>query len=268
MAEARALTPHDPVFLPLFGGLIALAWILLAAWGLSPWAPYLDHDWTRLGLLASLCRADTAGPLLAGLAIGALAWLLMSAAMMLPSTLTLIAAFRGLAARQSQGGRLLALLLAGYLLAWLGFGLVAHGLGLALAAVAARSSWLVLNGWAIAAAILLLSGLFQFSPLKSHCLNGCHSPVKFILDHWTGRRPGRESFEIGVFHGLYCIGCCWALMLIMFAVGTANLAWMLLLAAVMAVEKNSPWGRRLSRPLGLVLIAGAAALAAGELLRL
>ena len=74
MAEARALTPHDPVFLPLFGGLIALAWILLAAWGLSPWAPYLDHDWTRLGLLASLCRADTAGPLLAGLAIGALAW--------------------------------------------------------------------------------------------------------------------------------------------------------------------------------------------------
>ena len=60
MAEARALTPHDPVFLPLFGGLIALAWILLAAWGLSPWAPYLDHDWTRLGLLASLCRADTA----------------------------------------------------------------------------------------------------------------------------------------------------------------------------------------------------------------
>jgi Predicted metal-binding integral membrane protein (DUF2182). len=98
--EARALTPHDPVFLPLFGGLVALAWILLAAWGLSPWAPYLDHDWTRLGLLASLCRADTAGPLLAGLAIGAFAWLLMSAAMMLPSTLTLIAAFRGLAARQ------------------------------------------------------------------------------------------------------------------------------------------------------------------------
>jgi predicted metal-binding membrane protein len=160
------------------------------------------------------------------------------------------------------------LLLAGYLLAWLGFGLLAHGLGLALAALAARSSWLVLNGWAIAAAILLLSGLFQFSRLKSHCLNVCHSPVKFILDHWTGRRPQRESLGIGVFHGLYCIGCCWALMLIMFVVGTANLAWMLLLAAVMAVEKNSPWGRRLSRPLGAVLIAGAAALAAGGLLGL
>ena len=99
------------------------------------------------------------------------------------------------------------------------------------------------------AAILLLSGLFQFSQLKSHCLGGCHSPVKFILDHWTGRRPGRESFRIGVSHGLYCIGCCWALMLIMFAVGTANLAWMLLLTSVMAVEKNSPWGRRLSAPL-------------------
>jgi predicted metal-binding membrane protein len=267
MAEARTFTPHDPVFLPLFGGLVALAWILLAAWGLSPWAPYLDHDWTRLGLLASLCRAETAGPLLAGLAIGTLAWLLMSAAMMLPSTLTLIAAFRGLAARQQHAGRLLALLLAGYLLAWLGFGLLAHGLGLALGALAALSSWLVFNGWAIAAAILLLSGLFQFSALKSHCLNGCHSPVKFILDHWTGRRPGRESFGIGVLHGFYCICCCWALMLIIFAVGTANLAWMLLLAAVMAVEKNSRWGRRLSRPLGAVLIVAAAALAAGELLR-
>src|SRR4051812_17774773 len=163
MAWARALTPHDPVFLPLFGGLVALAWILLAAWGLSPWAPYLDHDWTRLGLLASLCRADTAGPLLASLAIGAVAWLLMSAAMMLPSTLTLIAAFRGLAARQKRGGRLLALLVGGYLLPGLGFGLLAHGLGLALAVAAAPSSWLVRNGWAIAAAILLLSGLFHFS---------------------------------------------------------------------------------------------------------
>ena len=268
MAQARALTPHDPVFLPLFAGLIALAWILLAAWGLSPWAPYLDHDWTRLGLIASLCRADTAGPLLAGLAIGAFAWLLMSAAMMLPSTLTLIAAFRGLAARQKRGGRLLALLLGGYLLAWLGFGLLAHGLGLALAAVAASSDWLLLNGWAIAAAILLLSGLFQFSALKSHCLNGCHSPVKFILDHWTGRRPGRESLGLGLRHGLYCIGCCWALMLIMFAVGTANLAWMLLLAAVMAVEKNSAWGRRLSRPLGTVLILAAAVLTTAALLGL
>ena len=187
---------------------------------------------------------------------------------MLPSTLTLIAAFRGLAARQKRGGRLLALLLGGYLLAWLGFGLLAHGLGLALAAVAASSDWLLLNGWAIAAAILLLSGLFQFSALKSHCLNGCHSPVTFILDHWTGRRPARESFTLGVLHGLYCIGCCWALMLIMFAVGTANLAWMLLLAAVMAVEKNSAWGRRLSRPLGTVLILAAAVLTTAALLGL
>jgi len=268
MIRAPSLTPHDPVFLPLFGGLILLAWGLLAAWGLSPWAGYLDHDWTRLGLLAGLCRLTPKVGLPGDLAIGALAWLLMATAMMLPSTLTLLAAFRGLVARRPQGAALIAWLLAGYLAVWLAFGLLAHGLGLGLAGLAAGSSWLALNGWAVAAAILLLSGLFQFSALKAYCLHGCRSPVTFILGRWTGKRPVRESFRLGIDHGLYCLGCCWALMLIMFAVGTANLAWMLLLAAAMALEKNSRWGRRLSRPLGALLVTGAAALAAGELLPL
>jgi len=263
--RARALTPYDAVFLPLFGGLIALAWLVLAAWGISPWAAYLDHDWTKLGLLAQLCRPGSASGLLLGTALGAFAWLLMSTAMMLPSTLGLLAAFRGLARRRADGARLTALLLAGYMAAWLAFGLLAHGLGLALGVLAVPPSWLALNGWAIGAAILLAGGLFQFSSLKFRCLDGCRSPLRFILAQWTGRRPARESFAIGLGHGAYCVGCCWALMLVMFAVGTANLGWMLLLAAAMALEKNSPWGRRLSRPLGLALIAGAAGFAAGGL---
>jgi predicted metal-binding membrane protein len=266
MIRARPLTPHDPVFLPLFGGLILLAWGLLAAWGLSPWAGYLDHDWTRLGLLASLCRLHSGAGLPTDLALGALAWLLMSAAMMLPTTLPLIASFRGLGACQRRAGRLLVLLVAGYLAVWFVIGLVIHGAGMGLADAAAASPWLTVNGWAVAAAILLLSGLFQFSALKAHCLHACRSPVTFILARWSGRRPARESFAIGIAHGLYCVGCCWALMLIMFAVDMANLVWMLLLAAVMALEKNSPWGRRLSRPLGALLIVAAAGLAAGALL--
>jgi predicted metal-binding membrane protein len=263
-----SLTPHDPVFLPLFGGMILLAWGLLAAWGLSPWAGSLDHDWTRLGLLAALCRLNPAAGVLPDLALGALAWLLMMTAMMLPTALPLVASFRGLAARQSHGGRLLALLVAGYLAVWSAFGLLVHGLGMILAGLAADSAWLTFNGWAVAASILLASGLFQFSALKAHCLHACHSPVTFILERWTGRHPARESFLLGIRHGLYCLGCCWALMLIMFAVGTANLAWMLLLAAVMALEKNSPWGRRMSRPLGALLIILAALLTGEGLLSL
>ena len=266
MIRAPSLTPHDTVFLPLFGGMILLAWALLAAWGLSPWAGSLDHDWTRLALLAELCRTNPAAGVLPDLALGALAWLLMSTAMMLPTALPLVASFCGLAARQPQGGRLLALLIGGYLAVWFAFGLLVHGLGMILAGLAADSAWLTFNGWAVSAAILLASGLFQFSPLKAHCLHVCHSPVTFILDRWSPRQPRRSSLRIGVVHGLYCLGCCWALMLIMFAVGTANLAWMLLLAAVMALEKNSSWGRRMSRPLGGLLIILAVALAGGGLL--
>jgi len=265
IARPQSLTPYDPVFLPLFLGLIGLAWLLLAAWGLSPWAGYLVHDWTRLGLLASLCRIDPALGPVAGVAVGALGWLLMSTAMMLPSTLALLAAFRGLAARQPRGGRLVAIVVAGYLSVWLLFGLIAHAMGLGLAALAGRSFWLAVNGWAIAAGALLVSGLFQFSALKFRCLDGCRSAVAFILDRWSGRRPARDSLRIGLAHGAYCVGCCWALMLIMFVLGTANLGWMLLLAAVMALEKNSPWGRRLSRPVGALLIVAAVALAGGGL---
>jgi predicted metal-binding membrane protein len=263
--ETWKLTPYDAAFLPLFVGLIALAWILLAAGVLSPWRGYLVHDWTRLGALATLCRVDPALGPWAGAAIAAFGWVLMSAAMMLPSTLTLLASFGGLAARYDRGHRLVFLLIVGYLFAWLVFGLLAHGIGLALATLAGGSPWLAVNGWAIAAAILLASGLFQFSALKFHCLDACRSPVSFILERWSGRHPARDSLWIGLAQGTCCVGCCWALMLVMFALGTGNLAWMLALAAVMGLEKNSPWGRRLSRPLGALLIAGSLALAGAGL---
>ena len=77
---------------------------------------------------------------------------------------------------------------------------------------------------------------------------------------WRGGRGERDAFRLGVRHGLFCLGCCWSLMLLMFAVGVGNLAWMLALAAVMAVEKNASWGRRLSVPLGIVLVCTGAAL--------
>jgi predicted metal-binding membrane protein len=74
------------------------------------------------------------------------------------------------------------------------------------------------------------------------------------MEHWRGRRDQGQSFLLGVHHGLFCIGCCWALMLLMFGVGAGSFGWMLVLGAIMAVEKNMPWGRRLSMPLGLLLL--------------
>ena len=88
----------------------------------------------------------------------------------------------------------------------------------------------------------------------------CHTPFAFVAARWHGRAPLREAFRLGLDHGAFCIGCCWALMLLMFVVGTGSLGWMLLLAAVMAGEKNLSWGRRLRTPLGIGLIAWALAL--------
>ncbi len=104
------------------------------------------------------------------------------------------------------------------------------------------------------AGLFMLAGAFQFSALKYACLDKCRSPLGFLLSHWHGKSEVAEALNIGWRHGVFCVGCCWALMLLMFAVGTASLAWMLMLAVIMAVEKNVSWGRRLGRPLGVVLL--------------
>jgi hypothetical protein len=91
----------------------------------------------------------------------------------------------------------------------------------------------------------------------ARCLEECRSPLGFVLQRWQGLRPAREAVALGVAHGLFCVGCCWSLMLVMFGLGLGSLAWMLAFGTVMAVEKNLPRGRRLGRPLGLALLAGA-----------
>jgi predicted metal-binding membrane protein len=115
-------------------------------------------------------------------------------------------------------------------------------------------AWLTFNGWLVGAATLALAGLFQFSALKYRCLMECRMPFAFVARHWRGENAAREALLLGAHHGLYCVGCCWALMLVMLVVGLGSVGWMLLLGALMAAEKNLPWGRRLSAPLGLVLL--------------
>jgi predicted metal-binding membrane protein len=252
---------NRPYFAPLLVSLIAVAWIALWAWGESPFGRFLDHgefarvdaglNWPTLGLMAVF--------------IGG--WTLMIFAMMLPTSLPLFTLFRRLVSRREDGLLLVTLLIAGYLAVWSAFGALAHGGDAVLHSGVAQWHWLEDRTWAIAGAVLLLAGVYQFTPLKYICLDKCRSPISFITEHWHGSGERRHSFLLGVHHGLFCLGCCWSLMLLMLVVGIGSIGWMLLLGAVMAIEKNMPWGRRLSAPLGVALIAagfGVLAFAAPE----
>ena len=144
--------------------------------------------------------------------------------------------------------------------------LAAHGLDLSLHLVVRRAAWLTSHAWLVGAAVLLIAGAFQFTDLKYRCLERCRTPLGFIVKHWHGVRPRYEAFRLGLDHGVFCVGCCWAIMLLMFVVGTGNVGWMLVLGAVMALEKNAPWGRKLSEPLGAALIGWAGVIVARNLI--
>jgi predicted metal-binding membrane protein len=246
---------------PLLALLVAAAWAVLWFWSASPYGRYLDHGgWGDLAAFAALCRAVPKGEVVVPALLHAAAWVLMVAAMMLPTTAPLLAMFRRLTRARPDSSRLLGLVLLGFLAAWLAFGVAAHLADALLRWAATRYDWFVVNGWIVGAVVIAGAGLFQWSALKYRCLEACRTPFGFVSARWHGRSPGREAFRIGVDHGVFCVGCCWALMLVMFVVGMGSLGWMLALAAVMAAEKNLPFGRYLRTPVGLGLLAGAAAI--------
>lgn len=254
---------HRRWFFLVMTGLLLFAWAALWLWSASPYGRYLDHgDWTKIGIAGALCSALPAGETLLPAMLYVGGWLLMVMAMMLPTTLPLLNVYGRITQRRGDRWLLLGLVVAGYLSAWMGFAIVAHGADAALRGLVTASPWLTFNGWAIGALVVALAGAFQFSPLKYRCLEKCRMTLSFVTEHWRGRQERLQAFRMGWRHGLFCVGCCWALMLLMFVVGTGSVGWMLLLGAVMAAEKNLPWGRRLSAPLGMALLAGGAGIAA------
>lgn len=257
--KAQAARRH--LFPALLAAMVVLAWISLWAWSRSPWGGYLQHDdWTASGPAAALCRALPGGAVLVPAALYAGAWVVMTAAMMLPTTLPLLDVFARLTVARADRTRLLALVVLGYMAVWGGFGLLAHSVHAGVLWLAGRYPALGWDGWTFGAAVIALAGAFQFSELKRRCLDKCRAPLGFVIEHWRGRAHGRRAFALGAHHGLFCVGCCWALMLLMFAFAAGSVGWMLLLAAVMAVEKNLRWGRHLGAPLGAALLAWAGVL--------
>lgn len=245
-AERHALhgaSRHGRLLLAALGGLVVAAWVGLWLWSTSPAGRYLDHR----DLEADGLTALTAGLFVVG-------WLLMTIAMMLPTSLPLVATFRAIVGRRPRPGRLTGLVVAGYLATWTAVGLGLFVLDAGIHALVDAVPSLATHPNLVVAVTLLAAGAYQFSPLKYRCLDACRSPLLFVMSHWRGLRPVPESLEIGVRHAAYCIGCCWSLMLVLFALGMGNLAWMLGVGAVMAIEKNVPGGRRLGRPIGVVLL--------------
>jgi predicted metal-binding membrane protein len=183
-------------------------------------------------------------------------WTIMTIAMMLPTSVPLVTTFHTIAGTRRDRPLLIALVVLGYLSIWSAVGLVFYIGGVLFQRTAASSTYLGAHTWLPDGAILLVAGFYQFTPLKYRCLDKCRSPLSFVLGHWQGQHDRRNALRLGAHHGLFCVGCCWALMLLMFVVGVGSVAWMLLLGAIMAVEKNVAWGRRISAPLGVLLVAG------------
>jgi predicted metal-binding membrane protein len=165
------------------------------------------------------------------------AWTVMMAAMMLPSTSPLVLLY----ARQSTAASS-ALLTAGYVAVWAGVGLAAYGVDMRLPDPSNR----------IVGAVLIGAGLYQLTPLKAACLKGCRNPADFLVTHW--RRGGVGALRLGVEHGAFCVGCCWALMGVLIVAGSMSLAWVVAIALVVAGEKLLPAGQLLGRLGGVVLL--------------
>ena len=204
-------------------------------------------------------RGMDAGP---GTDLGGLGWYVgiwttMMAAMMLPSALPMVVLFSRVSRERARRGfaELVPswLLVAGYLAVWTAYGLVAYGIYRAV--IAAGTEWLAWDraGPYVAGAALAAAGLYELTPLKDVCLRHCRSPLHFLLHDWRKGRLG--AFRMGAEHGAFCVGCCWGLMLALFALGVMSLFWMAVVAAVILAEKLAPAGDRLTRLFAVALVA-------------
>jgi predicted metal-binding membrane protein len=228
---------------PAVLGAIVVAWALALAAQAAGRGRLLGHD--------ELIHSGL--PLWAALGLHLLAWQVMIVAMMLPSSLPLVRLFATVSSNHRRAGVAMSAFLTGYAVVWSVFGALAF-LGDALTHDTVDATpWLAAHPAVIGGGVLALAGAFQFSSLKDRCLKECRHPAGFLLPRY--QRGTMAAFRLGRQHGLFCLGCCWAIMLVGFAAGVANLWWMAALTALMVFEKTGREGQRGVRPIGLGLIA-------------
>jgi len=228
-------------------------------------------DWAELDdlgreLIRSICGpiqglAAGQGWTLADAALVFAMWTAMTLAMMVPTAAPMITAYAEIGQTARRKGITIvptAVLIAGYLAAWLVFCVLATLAQWGLSQASLMTPGLVLGSTVLAGGLLIMAGLYQFSSLKVMCLTKCRTPLPFFMANWSDRVTG--VFRMGAYQGVVCVMCCWALMLVMFAVGLMNVIWMAVLAVIMAMEKILPNPKLLVRGTGAALILAGTAL--------
>jgi len=241
LEHERVVTATLIVVIPL----VCWTWIALMA---------QDMYGTMLGPSAWMMTAEWDVPHL--LLLWAM-WAVMMTAMMLPSASPLVLLYAG--ALRTRGdarvGRKTYAMAAGYVLVWVLFSVAATVLQRVLSSVLVLTPMMEPSTPEAAAVLLAIAGLYQLTPLKGACLRVCRSPLSYLLQHWA---PGTfAAFRLGAQHGAYCLGCCWALMLLLFAGGVMNLVVIVALTLWVLAEKFAPFGEQTAKVSGVALLAGA-----------
>ncbi len=190
-------------------------------------------------------------------------WAVMMVAMMVPSAAPMVLAFLSLNQRRRAASRAfvpVGIFLAGYLAVWAAYSAVATLAQWRLHAAALLSPQMAATSPLLSGGLLIVAGVFQWTPLKRACLKGCRSPLTFLMSEW--REGAGGAFVMGLRHGAYCIGCCWVLMALLFVAGVMNLLWVAVIALFVMVEKLLAKGDLVGRACGIVMvIAGVAVIA-------
>jgi predicted metal-binding membrane protein len=244
------------VALGLFGG-TAIAWKCM-----------FDMAGGGLGLNLGVCCVSwpfmNAGNVL-NLVLIFIMWTVMMVAMMLPSESAIILMFANMNRERHKQQPFISTgaFLLGYLVAWMAFSAFATLAQWGLHTATSFSHMMAINNRILGGALLFAAGAFQFTPLKYACLTRCRSPLSFLMNEW--RKGTRGALIMGFRRGIYCVGCCWLLMSLMFVVGVMNLLWMAVIAVFVLLEKVIPRGFWISRIAGLLLILWGTWMAGGAL---
>jgi predicted metal-binding membrane protein len=236
----------------VFGG---LTFVILLAWAYLLTGAGVEMEMMDMGGGQMMAMAPE-WTLAYGLVVF-LMWAVMMVAMMLPSAapVTLLVASIARKRREagSDPGLSTAPFVVGYLGVWFGFAAIATVLQWRLDAAGLLSETMALASMVVAGGVLILAGIYQWTPLKQACLRHCRSPLGFLLQHWRDGALG--ALASGARHGVFCLGCCWMLMVLLFVGGIMNLAWIAGIALLVLIEKILPWGGRMGRATGAVLFA-------------
>jgi predicted metal-binding membrane protein len=227
---------------------LTTAGVLLALAGVAWWAT-IGNIRDMESMVQGFAHVGVAMPFDMSAAVFMSMWATMMVAMMFPTVAPIVLLHRMVARRRGQGIVPTLVFGSGYLVIWVSVGLVPLGALIGFRHIADGSTWVDRAG----GAVLLLAGAYQFTRWKDTCLRACRSPLTFLSTHDFGSGLV-GAFRAGVSHGLYCLGCCWALMAVLFVVGLMNLAWMAAIAVVFLAEKNWQHGVALTKFVGTAVI--------------